>query len=139
MAEMAPITATLLRHAPSGTRSSSRITIDTAGHLQQEIRTFNSPTGDTDLVRKAAAQIGAEAVVGILSLAELIVFWNYKDAYPRDDGTRIYEISLCLGKKSKTVRVHDLEEAKSSNVELFAFLQLWERIHRHAPIAVLPR
>jgi hypothetical protein len=96
------------------------------------MRVSNSVAGGTDEVRKATAKIGAEEVVGILSLAELIVFWNYKDAYPRDGGTATYEITLHLGKKAKTVRVDDLEQAAVDNPELFALLQLWQRIHRHA-------
>jgi hypothetical protein len=135
MADKVLIAASLTGPREGAEGFTSRVTINEEGILRQEARGKN-PLGNSEAApRDRTVQLPDGEVTGILSQAELFMFWSFQDSYGATDGAPVYEVSIQFGKKSKTVRVPGLARAVTQDTtsNLAALLVLWQRIHRHAP------
>jgi hypothetical protein len=112
----------------------SRVNIQPGGLLRQEVRRI-SADGHEDR-HEQTVNVPVETVIGILSFAEVIGFWNVKhsDALPAD--RPIFEICLRLGQRHGMARVSDLERLARDGTsgELVALFELWRRICQYQPI-----
>src|SRR5215831_9682202 len=80
--------------------------------------------------QERTVKVPLESAIAILSFAEVIAFWNFKNSDDLPASASMLAISLRLGQRTRTVRVPDLEELArdSHNSESVALFDLWRRI-----------
>jgi hypothetical protein len=126
--------AAVYRLRRDGACVTSRVSIEPGGLLRQEVRRI-SAAGDEDR-QERTVKVPLETAIAILSFAEVIAFWNFKNSDDLPASAPLLEISLRLGQRTRTVRVPDLERLARDghNSESVALFDLWRRICQYQPI-----
>jgi hypothetical protein len=119
--------------------STWRITISLTGLLRQEVSLSTSVNMYRGEMRLFEASLRKDDVVELLALADRIGFRNFKEHYTHE--TMIVtdlptcSLSVRFGNQVRTVEAYGPQHIaiEEGNRDMAGFVELLERIHRHAP------
>jgi hypothetical protein len=133
------ISAACVTPAFGGDLSTWRVTISREGCLRQEVSLATSANSYRGELREEVVQLHLADVQEMLAFADRIGFRDFRDHYTFETmivtDLPTWAISVRYGDRIKTVEAYGPAGIArlENNRHMGGFVELWERIHRHAP------